>query len=128
MSNAEASGQALDATAQMTESHDGELERELAAIDAELSDQERQRLERRAEVGRRLYDQRSAVVGTHEHTAHGEQLARLRDDAARAHDAAQKAARRAEEHAAGKQDAVREAATALDSAELALAEFAGSAE
>lgn len=71
------------------------------------------------------YERNHRTPGTREYDAHVAQLRRLHAEAKDALARCRSALDKAREHMAGKEDAVREAETMLDSAELALAEVVG---
>lgn len=113
MSESSGSGAALDVTARIAELGDRP---EVVALDNE-----------RMALHHALYDQLVNDTSTAVYAAHVAQLRRLRDEAMAALRGARAALVKAREHAAGKEDAVREAETTLDSAEMAVAEATGSA-
>ncbi len=113
MSEAGGSGSALDVTARIAELGDRP---EVVALDNE-----------RMALHHALYDQLVNDTSSAVYAAHVAQLRRIRDDATTALKGARAALAKAREHAAGKEDAVREAETMLDSAEMAVAEATGSA-
>lgn len=123
MSTADGSGNAYDATAQITESDD--LRRKLAEIEERVSSEERQRQADRDELTRQLHEQERQVEGSTAHAAHVAQLKRLYREALVAVSSAETAKERAQEHLDGAHDAYHAATAACDSAELALAEAAG---
>lgn len=111
---AEGGGSAYDVRAKITELNERP---EVVALDAE-----------RMKLGQELHEQERQVEGSRAHAVHVAQLRRLHAEAVEAFERAKAAQLKADEHAAGKRDAVREAAAYLDSAELALNEAVGSAE
>lgn len=126
MSTAGASGAANDATGVSVEpgAHDP-LRDELTALMDEMTDGERAREARRVEISHALYERDCRIEGTSARAAHVAQLRRLHVEAKDALARCRSALDKAREHMAGKEDAVREAETMLDSAELALAEVVG---
>lgn len=127
MSNAEATGAALDATGVSVESdgHD-ELRAELAVLDR-LTPDEQRRADRRVEIAQEFYKIQSQVPGTAAHAAHGAQLHRLVIEASAAVASAATAHKRAQEHEDGALAEHKAAMERLRDAELALTEFDGSA-
>ena len=123
MSTADGSGNAYDATAQITESDD--LRRKLAEIEEQISSEERQRQADRDELMRQLHEQERQVEGSTAHAAHVAQLERLYREALAAVRGAETAKERAQQHLDGAVQAHDEATAACDSAEQALAEVAG---
>lgn len=122
---ADANGAAFDVAGRTVES-DGydELRAELAELNQLTADEQR-RVDRRVEISQEFYRLQARVPGTAAHAAHVAQLRRLRDEAATTLTALTTALVKAREHVAGKEGAIREAETMLDSAELALAEVDG---
>lgn len=102
-----------------------EIRERLAAIEAEVSEAERDRQDRRAAVAQELYDVQHRVPGTPEHASHRDQLVRLYHAAERAVTSARAAERRTSEHLDGARAAVEQAEAALNEASEALQMFAG---
>ena len=113
MSESSGSGAALDARARIDELSASPI---VAELDAE-----------RMRLHHALYEEARCDTTSAVYAAHVAQLRRIRDDATAALKGARAALVKAREHAAGKEDAVREAETMLDSAEMAVAEATGSA-
>lgn len=126
MSNASGDGAALDPAGMSVETDEhAALREELRRLTEDLTEDERRREARRVEIAHELYERDSRTPGTPAHAAHVAQLRRLRDGTRDAYDRSVEALAKAQEHVAGKEDAQRDAAAALEAAEAALADATG---